>query len=85
MLVHDFLDYYARNAPESPCLSLEGETRSYADIRDQSNQLANGLLELGVGTGERVAVVGENSFEHCLVMMAASRIDAPWGRGGRRS
>ena len=76
MLVHDFLDYYARNAPESPCLSLEGETRSYADIRDQSNQLANGLLELGVGTGERVAVVGENSFEHCLVMMAASRIGA---------
>ena len=76
MLIHDFLDYYARNTPDSPCLSLEGETRSYAEIRDQSRQLANGLLALGIKKGERVSVLGENSIEHCLLMMAASRIGA---------
>lgn len=76
MLVHDFLDYYARNAPDSPCLTLEGDTRSYGEIRDLSCRLANGLLELGVGKGERVSIIGENSIEHCLLLMAASRIGA---------
>lgn len=76
MLIHDFLDYYARNAPDSPCLSLEGHTRSYGDIRDLSNQLAHGLLALGVGKGERVSVLGENSMEHCMLMIAASRVGA---------
>lgn len=76
MLVHNFLDYYARNTPDMPCLTQHGASHSYADVARQSLQLANGLLQLGVGHGDRVAILGENSLEHLLLAMAAGRIGA---------
>lgn len=76
MLVHQFLDYYGRNGPDAPCLSLEKTSRSYGEILALTNQLANGLLALGVAKGERVAILSENSIEHCLLFMAASKVGA---------
>ncbi len=76
MLIHHFLDYYARNNPDLPCLSQHGASYTYGDIARRSLQMANGLIELGVGRGQRVAVLGENSVEHLLLVMAASRIGA---------
>ncbi len=76
MLVHHYLEYYARNNPDLPCLSEGGTTTTYGDVNALSNQLAQGLLKLGVGKGERVAVLGENSLEHLLLFMAASKIGA---------
>ena len=76
MLIHQFLDYYGRNDPESPCLTLENTSCSYGEILALTNQLANGFLALGVARGERVAILGENSIEHCLLFMAASKVGA---------
>lgn len=76
MLVHHFLEYYARNTPDAPSFSQGGETISYGELNDRANRLAQGFLELGVKKGERVAVLGENSIEHCLLFMAASKIGA---------
>jgi acyl-CoA synthetase (AMP-forming)/AMP-acid ligase II len=76
MLVHHYLEFYARNRPESPCLSQGGKTISYGELDAAANRLANGLLELGVEPGQRVAVLGENSVHHCLLFMAASKVGA---------
>ena len=76
MFIHDFLEYYARNNSDAPCVSQGGLTLSYADVDGGSNQLANGLLKLGVGKGERVAVLGENSPAHFLLFMAVAKIGA---------
>ena len=76
MLVHHFLDYYARNTPDLPCLTQHGVTASYADIAERSRRLANGLLALGVARGQRVAILGENSCDHLVMLAAASRIGA---------
>lgn len=76
MLVHHFLDYYARNTPDLPCLTQHGETASYGDIALRSRRLANGLLSLGVQRGQRVAILGENSIEHLVMLAAASRVGA---------
>ncbi|PLW70120.1 long-chain-fatty-acid--CoA ligase [Pseudohalioglobus lutimaris] len=76
MLVYNFLDYYARNTPDLPCLTQHGVTYSYRDVALRSLQLANGLLQLGVCHGHRVAILGENSLEHLLLAMAAGRIGA---------
>lgn len=73
MLVHHFLEYYARNTPASPCLTLGDQTVSYGEVDRLTNQLANGLLSLGVGRGHRVAILGENSLEHLLLFMACSK------------
>ncbi|MFT4613608.1 MAG: acyl-CoA synthetase (AMP-forming)/AMP-acid ligase II [Bacteroidia bacterium] len=76
MLVHHFLEYYARNTPDAPCVTQEDVTHTYGDVNERSIRLAAAMLHSGVQKGERVAILGENSVEHMLVMIAASRIGA---------
>lgn len=76
MLVHHFLEYYARNQPDLPCLSQAGKTCSYGEVERFANQAANGLRALGIGHGDRVAILGENSLEHLVLFMAAGKIGA---------
>ncbi len=76
MLVHHYLEYYARNNPDAPCLSQGGTTVSFGELDRMANRLAHGFLSLGVQPGQRVAVLGENSIEHCAVFLAASKSGA---------
>lgn len=76
MLVHQFIEYYARNFPDNPCVT-QGELRlSYDDMNRRSNQLAHGLISLGIKPGQRVAILGQNSPHHLLLFMAAGKIGA---------
>ena len=76
MLVHDYLDFYARNKPESACV-LQGDTHlTYGEVNQHSNRVANGLRSLGVEHGQRVAILGENSPEHFAWFLGAGRIGA---------
>ncbi len=76
MLVHQFAEYYARNFPDNPCVTQDGHTSSYGEINRLANQLGNGLLSLGVGKGDRVCILGENSREHLVLFLAACKIGA---------
>lgn len=76
MLIHDFLEYYARNVPDSSCVTQSGVSRSYYEVNKRSNSLANGLIDLGVTKGQRVAILGENSPKHFEVFFAVSKIGA---------
>ena len=76
MLVQHFLEYYSRNTPDLPCLTQHGHTTTFGEVNTLSNRLANGLLSLGVEKGQRVAVLGENSLQHLLLIMAAGKIGA---------
>ena len=76
MLVHDFLENYARNTPQAICVSLDGASVNFEDMNRQTNQLANAMLQLGTSKGDRVAVLGENSIEHFQMILAASKIGA---------
>lgn len=43
--------------------AVDGERRfSYSDFAERTNRLANGLLDLGLGTGDRVAFLAYNSY-----------------------
>ena len=75
-LVHHFLEYYARNTPEAPCISESEVSLSYAELEAAANRLAHGFLDLGVEKGQRVAILGENSVEHSMLFMAASKVGA---------
>lgn len=76
MLVHHFTEYYARNFPDNACVTQDGVTTSYGEMDALANRLANGLLGLGVGKGERVCILGENSREHLALFLAACKIGA---------
>ncbi len=56
------------------------QTRSYADLERNAAQIAHGLMERGVGPGDRVAYLGKNSlayFEWFLGAMKARAVTVP--------
>ena len=57
----------------------EDDTRdiTYADLKDQVCQAANALIELGVQTGDRVAIYLPMIPETVVAMLACARIGAP--------
>jgi len=56
-----------------------GDTRdiTYADLKDQVSQAANALVELGVRTGDRVAIYMPMIPEAVVAMLACARLGAP--------
>ncbi|MFK8020592.1 MAG: long-chain-fatty-acid--CoA ligase [Pseudomonadales bacterium] len=76
MLIQQVLTYYAQSNPNLPCLTVNGETKTYSDMDRLSNQFANGLLSLGISKGDRVTVFGENSLEHVLLFYATAKLGA---------
>lgn len=56
---------------------VEGPRRlDWRTVEDQVARLAGGLAGLGVGRGDRVAILGANSVEHVLTLHAACRLGA---------
>ena len=76
MLVHDYLEVYARNMPGLACLTSTSATYTYSEVEKLSNQMAHGLRALGLNAAQRIGILGENSLEHLIVFMAASKIGA---------
>jgi len=66
----------ARRHPEKPCLA-EGKKRySFRDYDQRLNRLANGLLQLGVRRGDRVAVLLTNCSEYVEIYFGLAKIGA---------
>jgi long-chain acyl-CoA synthetase len=70
MLVNDFLQNSAERFPDKVALVCDGHRLSYAQIEEQANRVANGLLALGIRRGERVAVWLPNSVEAVVAIFA---------------
>ncbi|TBN58646.1 long-chain fatty acid--CoA ligase [Glaciihabitans arcticus] len=57
-------------------LEFFGATTSYEKLREQIASVANGLRQLGVGHGDRVAIVLPNCPEHIVAFYAVLRLGA---------
>ncbi len=73
MRLHDFLDYWARLQPEAE-FAVQGTRRvtwgaAIADV----NRLAHALIEAGLRTGDRAAILAKNSIEYLYAYFAASK------------
>ena len=80
LLISDLIEYAARaHAQREVVTRLPDGTfhrYTYADAAARTRRLANALLALGVGDGERVATLAMNSYRHLEVYYAASGIGA---------
>ncbi len=63
MTMSDQLARWARRTPDAPALRFEGTGRSWAELDGRVTRLARALADRGVGTGDRVAVLGLNGLE----------------------
>ncbi len=77
--IYDWLAYHARYNADSPaCVDLgTGRRFSYAEFNDRSTRLATGLAaEHGVGKGDRVAIIADNSTDFYELMFASWKLGA---------
>jgi len=73
MLLHDFLDYQARDFPDLEYASFEDRSITYEEARLLTNKIGNALIQLGLEKGDRIAYLSKNSLEYPLLMMGGSR------------
>jgi fatty-acyl-CoA synthase len=66
----------AARHPDRPAIGFEGTDTSFAAFDRQVDDLARGLLRLGVRHGDRISVLAANRPEWLLVCFAALRIGA---------
>lgn len=68
----DSLALFSANKPDATALSLLGEAPlTWRELEQRSNQLAHALIELDIGPGQRICLLGDNSVVYVLVFLAA--------------
>jgi len=70
----EVLDRQALTLGESPFIACDEETLSYAGLRERSLCLAEGLRQLGLRQGDRIAMLSENSLAVVESFFACSRL-----------
>ena len=74
--VLDLLDERLASDPDGEYLDVCGAKASAAEVAETANRLANALAALGVGPGDRVATLVENSIEAVLAWWGIVRAGA---------
>ncbi len=67
---------WSQATPEAAALCEGGRALSFARLEQITEGFARRLRQLGVGGGDRVLIVGENSVAMAVMLLAASRLDA---------
>ncbi|WP_250033895.1 acyl-CoA synthetase [Paractinoplanes maris] len=78
MRLADYLDKGASLDPDAPCLTTEGETRTYGEVWQLSVRIAGALAARGIVPGDRVAVLSGNDPTAFTCVFGISRAGAVW-------
>jgi crotonobetaine/carnitine-CoA ligase len=74
--VLDALAHRLATDPDGPYLDFEGVTRTAREMDVESNRIAHAFAELGVGKGDRVATLLENTVEQVVSFFGALKLGA---------
>lgn len=72
----EFLTISAAIVPERLAMIFEDRRISFEALQSRVNRLANALADLGVGAGDRVAILQVNCNEYIEAYFAAAKLDA---------
>ena len=72
----DFLSISNAICPERDCVVFEGRRWTYSRLNDRVNQLANSLLQRGVGKGDSVGLLHVNCHQYIETYFASAKIGA---------
>lgn len=77
-MVHlaDIGRYWAATRPDAVALRFRGDDHTWAQFERATDELAAGFAALGVGPGDRVAILMGNRPEWCLTAHAVLKLDA---------
>ncbi|MCK4787594.1 MAG: AMP-binding protein, partial [Desulfobacteraceae bacterium] len=66
----------AKRYPQKKALIMGDQHFTYSQLNDLANRLTQGLLSLGVSSGDRVAVMAENCLEFVVINYAVAKCGA---------
>jgi len=72
----EFLNITSLIAPDRTAIVFDGKRISYSELSERVNRLANGLADLGVIAGDRVATMQVNCNEYIEAYFASAKLDA---------
>ncbi len=75
--IGEYFDFIVDKNPEALAVVVhQGIRLTYKEFQQEVNQLAMGLLALGIKPGERVGIWSPNNIEWCLTQFATAKIGA---------
>jgi fatty-acyl-CoA synthase len=74
----DYLDKGASLGPGAPCLTTDGASRTYAEVRELSFRISAALARRGVAPGDKVAILSANDPVAFTCVFGISRAGAVW-------
>jgi acyl-CoA synthetase (AMP-forming)/AMP-acid ligase II len=72
----ELLNITAMIVPDRHAIVFDDRRMTFGELADRVSRLANGLADLGVGAGDRVAVMQVNCNEHIESYFATAKLDA---------
>ena len=72
----EFLTIACAIVPDRTAIVFEGKRLTYEELQERVNRLANALSDLGVGRGDRVAIMQVNCNQLVETYFAAAMLDA---------
>jgi len=70
LLLQSFLEQSAHDNPDKVALIVDQNRYTYLELEQQSNRLAQALLQRGLERGDRVAIHLDNSPESVIAIFA---------------
>jgi len=74
--VFDALSRHVANRPNAPAYRTGDKVLSFADVEQATNRIANALVAMQVGAGDRVACLTRHHVECLLLTLAACKVGA---------
>lgn len=81
--IGEYLEYWAERTPNALFLAERDAAgawvkMTYSEVRERVGQLAQGLLDLGLGERSPVVCLSDNSLDQALLMLATMHIGRPF-------
>jgi len=74
MLLHEYIEHYARDYPNAPCVEMGEVTFNYGDANQRCNALAHAMVKSPMVHGDRLAWISKNCLDQIFVFYAASKV-----------
>ncbi|MEW6111621.1 MAG: class I adenylate-forming enzyme family protein [Thermodesulfobacteriota bacterium] len=73
-----YVEKWAEARPQAEALAFEGERLTWADFKTRMDLIAKAFLDIGVGKGDRVALLSMARTEFLTTFVAAGKVGATW-------
>ena len=74
MLLHEYLEFFAREEPEAPCVEMGELSYSYSGANNRCNRLAHAMLATQMHKGDRLNWLSKNCLDQMFAFYAGSKI-----------